>query len=263
MGRILFIGDIVGSPGRKAVKKYLAEIRESHAVDWVIANGENAAAGKGITGALCYELYQAGVDRITLGDHVWDQRGFSEELDSLENVCRPFNLPASVPGRAYETLDLGNGKTLGIATLLGRQFMKISSSCQYEALDALMKLDDVDFWFIETHAEATAEKVGLGWYMDGRAVAVIGTHTHVPTADESILPRGTAYLSDAGMTGPYHSVLGREVAPVIASMRDGMPRRFEVAQHDVRICGCLIDFDTETGVATKIERFRRNVSSQN
>ncbi|MGB0370779.1 MAG: TIGR00282 family metallophosphoesterase [Opitutales bacterium] len=259
MARILFIGDIVGSPGRKAVQKHLTKIRKENAIDWVIANGENAAAGKGITGPLCYELYEAGVDRITLGDHVWDQRGFADDIDNIHKLCRPYNLPKGVPGRGYETLDLGNGKTLGIATLLGRQFMKVSGSCQYEALDALLNVSEVDFWFIEMHAETTAEKIGIGWYLDGRALAVIGTHTHVPTADEAILPRGTAYLTDAGMSGPYTSVLGREVAPVIASMRDGMPRRFEVAQHDVRICGCLIDFDPETGIAEKIERFRKDV----
>lgn len=259
MARILFIGDIVGSPGRKAVQKHLPQIREENGIDWVIANGENAAAGKGITGPLCHELYEAGVDRITLGDHVWDQRGFADEIDSLEKICRPLNLSKSVPGRGYETLDLGNGKTLGIATLLGRQFMKISSSCQYEALDYLLALKDVDFWFIEVHAETTAEKVGLGWYMDGRAIAVVGTHTHIPTADEAILPRGTAYLTDAGMSGPYTSVLGRKVAPVVASMRDGMPRRFEVAEHDIRICGCIIDFDPNTGIAESITRFRKDV----
>ena len=256
MARILFIGDIVGSPGRKAVQKYLPQIREENGIDVVIANGENAAAGRGITGTIAKELMEAGADLITLGDHVWDQRGFADEIDSIEGLGRPHNLPRGVPGKPFITTTLENGKTLGVATLLGRQFMKVSSTCQYEAIDALLANKEVDHWFLEIHAETTAEKIGLGWFLDGRAVAVIGTHTHVPTADETILPRGTAFLTDAGMSGPYAGVLGRHVAPVVASMRDGMPRRFAVATDDIRICGCLIDFNPEEGYATHIERFR-------
>ncbi|MCH2155937.1 MAG: YmdB family metallophosphoesterase [Opitutales bacterium] len=254
MPRILFIGDIVGKPGRTIVRERLPALRSELDIDVVIANAENAASGKGITGALAKELAQAGVDRMTLGDHVWDQRGFDGEIDSLDFICRPWNLPGGVPGRSWVSIGLSGGGTLGIATFLGRQFMKVTAGNLFEQIEAVFDVAGVDYWFIEVHAETTSEKVAAGWLLDGRALAVVGTHTHIPTADGRVLPGGTAYLTDAGMTGPYASVLGREVEPVIGALRDGMPRRFPVARQDVRLCGCLIDFDAATGKATAIER---------
>lgn len=231
----------------------MSKLREERGIDLVIANGENSASGKGITGALAKELKAAGVDLITLGDHVWDQRGFDGEIDSLGFVTRPWNLPKTVPGPLWGTLPLPDGKTLGVATFLGRQFMKVTASNLFEDIDAIFDVAGVDFWFVEIHAETTSEKVAAGWMLDGRVTAVVGTHTHIPTGDARVLPAGTAYMTDAGMTGPYASVLGRESEAVIGALRDGMPRRFPVAKGDPRLCGCLIDFDSTTGRATAIE----------
>jgi len=256
MVRILFIGDIVGKPGRDAAKRLVRGLRNQHRLDLVVANGENAAGGAGITTSIAHELKQAGIDAITLGDHCWDQRGFPEEIDRLDFVCRPYNLPQGCPGKRELLVDLPNGKRLGVATILGRQFMKIHADDPFKAaeevVDALGKAADI--LLVEIHAETTSEKVAMGWLLDGRAAAVLGTHTHIPTADGRILPRGTAYLTDAGMTGPYESILGREVAPGIARFLDGLPRRHPVAEGDVRLCGVLLELDADKGIATKIER---------
>lgn len=254
--RLLFIGDIVGAPGRAIVTQNLPRLREELGLDIVIANGENAAAGAGITAKLAGELLAVGVDAITLGDHVWDQKGFSAEIDGLERVCRPANLPDSAPGRRSLVVE-SKGFRLGLATVLGRTFMKLPAEDPLRTADALLHeaKRDCDAFFLEVHAEATSEKIALGWYLDGRALAVCGTHTHVPTADASVLPRGTAYQTDAGMTGPYESVLGREIQPILAKLLDGLPRRWPVATGDVRLCGTLIDFDPNDGLATHCEAF--------
>lgn len=255
MPRVLFIGDIVGRPGRDAVAKLVPALREVHGIDIVIANGENAAAGSGITAVLAGELFKAGVDAITLGDHVWDQRGFPQEIGRLEGLCRPANLPSGVPGRPYLIVE-HEGFRLGVFTLLGRHFMKISAECPFRCADALLEELEgkVDAIFVELHAETTSEKTALGWYLDGRVAMAIGTHTHIPTADGRVLPRGTAYQTDAGMTGPYASCLGRDVQSVLGRFLDGMPRRFDIAQDDVRLCGCLVEIDPEEGLATAFER---------
>jgi metallophosphoesterase (TIGR00282 family) len=241
---VLFIGDIVGRPGREMVKARLPDLRQRLQVDCVVANAENAAAGAGLTAALAGELFAAGIDAITLGDHVWDQKGFDREIDGLDRVCRPANLPAACPGRDRLVVERG-GFRLGIATVLGRNFMGLKADCPFAAADRLLaELAPLcDGVLIEAHMEATSEKIALGWHLDGRALAVVGTHTHVPTADARVLPGGTAYLTDAGMTGPYRSVLGREVATVIARFLDGMPRRCEVAVGDVRLSGVLVRYD--------------------
>ncbi len=257
MIRILFIGDIVGRPGRDKIAAWLLRLREKHRLDFVIANGENAAAGAGMTGAIARTLLQQGVDVITLGDHVWDQRGWKHEIDEFPLVCRPANLPESCPGRDYVVLTKGNFR-LAVFTVLGRTFLNMKGECPFLAADDVLKktvaADVADAAFVEVHAEATSEKIALGWHLDGRAVAVIGTHTHVPTADTEIRPRGTAYMSDAGMTGPYHGVLGRQIEPVVGRFLDGMPRRFGVAEEDVRLCGVLVDYDPEQKRATRCER---------
>jgi metallophosphoesterase (TIGR00282 family) len=200
-------------------------------------------------------LITAGVDAITLGDHVWDQKNFENEIDELEAVCRPANLPEQNPGRTHLVIEK-DGFRLGILTVLGRNYLTLKSSCPFKMVDTkLAELKDVcDAVFIESHMEATSEKIALGWYLDGRAAAVIGTHTHAPTADGRVLPSGTAYMSDAGMCGPYASVLGREVDAVVASFLDGMKRRFPVAEGDIRMSGCLIDIDASSGLATSFER---------
>ena len=255
MPKILFLGDIVGRPGRTYVIERLASLKAELNADFVITNGENAAGGAGITKKIADELVEAGVDAITLGDHVWDQKKFENEIDELKQVCRPANLPEQNPGQTYLVIE-HNGFRLGIFTVLGRHYMTLKADCPFKTADAMLSRlkNDCDAIFVEAHMEATSEKIALGWHLDGRVAVVIGTHTHVPTADARVLPKGTAYLSDAGMCGPYTSVLGRKVDPVVASFIDGRKRRFEVAESDIRICGCIVDIDSEKGLATRIDR---------
>jgi len=232
----------------------LQRLRAELQADVVIANGENVAAGSGITGALAKTLLATGIDAITLGDHVWDQRGWDDEIDDFPTVCRPANLPPVCPGADHVVLDV-KGFRLAVFTVLGRTFMGLKAECPFLGADAMLgKLEGrADGFLVEIHAEATSEKIALGWHLDGRAVAVLGTHTHVPTADAGVLPGGTGFLCDVGMTGPYASVLGREVEPVRARFLDGMPRRFTVAEGDVRISGALVDYDAEAKRAKSVE----------
>lgn len=255
--KILFLGDIVGHPARVALTKHLPSIRERHALDLVVANGENAAGGSGITAAIVAELTNAGVDAITLGDHVWDQRGFDQDITRLENICRPANLPTGCPGRTHLIIKAKNGFRLAVMTVLGRQYLNLKAECPFLCVQSLAPQlrAQADALLLEIHAEASSERIAMGWFMDGIASLVVGTHTHIQTADETILPRGTAYLSDAGMCGGHHGVIGREIPPVIGRFLDGMPRKFEIATQDVRLMGCVVSLD-ESGTATHIERFR-------
>jgi metallophosphoesterase (TIGR00282 family) len=251
--KLLFIGDIVGKPGREIVAALVPRLRAERGIDFVIANGENAAAGAGITGSICKTLLEAGVDVITLGDHVWDQKGFEHEIATFDRVCRPANLPASNPGRDHVIVEK-NGYRLLVCTVLGRSFMGAKADCPFLGADALLKklAGQFDGALVEIHAEATSEKQALGWYLDGRVTAVLGTHTHVATADASLLRKQTAFLCDVGMTGPHESVLGREIEPVVGRFLDGMPRRFEVATGDVRLSAALVEFNP-AGRAERIE----------
>ncbi len=253
MKKILFLGDVVGRPGRTFLAERLASLRRKYALELIVANGENAAGGAGLNARIAKELASVGVDGITLGDHTWDQKSFAREIGELEHVCRPANMADSCPGANSLVLE-GNGWRLGVFTVLGRVFMG-AGACPFLTADRMIKAlkAETDAVLVEIHGEATSEKVALGWYLDGRAAAVIGTHTHIPTADARVLPGGTAYMTDAGMTGPYRSVLGREVEPVVAKFLDGMPRRFEVATGDVRICGAVIEIDESRGLARGIE----------
>jgi len=251
--KLLFIGDIVGKPGREIVTSLVPKLRVERGIDFVIANGENSAAGAGITGTICRTLLESGVDAITLGDHVWDQKGFENEITALDRVCRPANLPAACPGRDHLILEK-NGFRLLVFTVLGRSFMGAKAECPFLGADALLlkQAGKFDGALVEIHAEATSEKQALGWHLDGRVTAVLGTHTHVATADTSLLRKQTAFQCDVGMTGPHESVLGREIEPVIGRFLDGMPRRFEVATGDVRLSATLVEFNA-TGRAEKIE----------
>ncbi len=251
--KLLFIGDIVGKPGRDIVTALVPKVRAGRGVDFIIANAENAAAGAGVTGAICSSLLAAGVDAITLGDHVWDQKGFEGEIGALDRVCRPANLPASNPGRDHVIVEK-NGCRLLVCTLLGRSFMNAKADCPFLGADALLQrlAGKYDGALVEIHAEATSEKQALGWYLDGRVTAVLGSHTHVATADASLLRKQTAFMCDVGMTGPHESVLGREIAPVVGRFVDGMPRRFEVAAGDVRLSAALVEF-ANSGRAERIE----------
>jgi metallophosphoesterase (TIGR00282 family) len=241
MPKLLFIGDIVGRPGRDIVAARVPSLRTERGLDFVLANAENAAAGAGLTGGLARTLLESGVDALTLGDHVWDQRGWEAEIGQFDRVCRPANLPAACPGRDHVILEAG-GCRLAAFTVLGRQYLGLKAECPFLCADRMLERlrPLADLIVVEVHAEATSEKQALGWHLDGRVAAVLGTHTHVPTADAAVLPQGTAFICDVGMTGPYASVLGREVAPVVARFLDGMPRRFEVAAGDVRLSGVIV-----------------------
>lgn len=232
------------------------ELRRELALDFIVANAENAAAGSGITGSLARGLLDAGVDAITLGDHVWDQKGWDGEIASFERVCRPANLPKSCPGRDHLVIEKG-GFRLAIATVLGRNFLGLKGECPFLAADAVVAktlgAGLADALFMEVHAEATSEKQALGWYLDGRSMAVFGTHTHVPTADAGVLPLGTAFICDVGMTGPYASVIGRDIKAVIGRFLDGMPRRFEIAEGDVRLSAGFVEYDPMARRATRCE----------
>lgn len=260
MIRILFLGDIVGRAGREAVKAYLPDIRKAESLDWVIVNAENAAGGSGLTGSIAEDLVAAGVDGITLGDHVWDQRGFEKEIDSLPYVCRPFNLLPNCPGASHLILEK-DGFRLGVVTALGQQLMKISSEAAFPKIGPF--LEDLsascDGFLVEMHAETTSEKVAMGWYLDGRVNAVIGTHTHIPTADHRMLPRGTGYITDVGMSGPYDSVLGRDIAPVLGRFLDGLPRKFTVAEANVVLCGVCMEIEPGRRGCASFSPFRFEV----
>lgn len=256
MPKLLFLGDIVGRPGRNFVISRLGLLRAELQADFVVANAENSAGGAGLTGRIAEDLMNAGVDAITLGDHVWDQKNFESEIDQLERVCRPSNLPEQNPGRRYLVVEK-DGFKLGVFTVLGRNYIGMKAdACPFKQADILLHelKGGCDAVFVEAHMEATSEKVALGWYLDGRVCGVVGTHTHIPTADARVLNQGTAYMTDAGMCGPYESVLGRTNEAVIAAFLDGMKRRFPVAEKDVRISGCLIDIDSQTGLSTSVER---------
>lgn len=251
--KLFFIGDIVGKPGREIVAARVPDFRAREGIDFVIANAENAAAGAGLTRTIAETLLESGIDAITLGDHVWDQKGFEADIRTLEAVCRPANLPPANPGRDHLIVEK-NGFRLLVATVLGRSFMGLKAECPFLGIDALLArcAGRYDGALVEIHAEATSEKQALGWHLAGRATAVLGTHTHVATADAAILRGHTAFQCDVGMTGPHESVLGREIVPVVGRFLDGLPRRFEVATGDNRLSGTLVEFDTH-GKATRVE----------
>jgi 2',3'-cyclic-nucleotide 2'-phosphodiesterase len=255
--KILFIGDVVGKPGREAVASLLPTLRRERVLDLVIANGENSAHGAGLTSATVKALLDAGVDVITSGDHTWDQKGFESEIDGLPRVIRPLNFPPSAPGRGSVVVNVGDKTAVGVINLIGRVFMP-NNDCPFRAAQAeVTKLRrQTNVIIVDLHAEATSEKIALGRYLDGQVSAVIGTHTHVQTSDEQILPKGTAYISDAGMCGPHDSVLGRDVGAVLKRFLTQMPHKMEVATGKVELCGVVLDLDEDSGRARAIERVR-------
>jgi len=258
--RILFIGDIFGRPGRNIVKDRLPELIKSQSIDLVIANGENSAAGFGITPALAEDLFELGIDVITTGNHVWDKREIAEYFESAaadrhgpaRRLLRPANYHSGLPGWGVFEGKKG-GTEYAVINLQGRVFMAANDD-PFRVADQLLAEIKAKIIVVDFHAEATSEKISMGWYLDGRATAVIGTHTHVPTADERVLPGGTAYITDVGMTGPFDGVIGVKKELVIGRFLNNMPVRFEPATGDARLCAVIVDCDKSSGRATKIAR---------
>ena len=258
--KLLFIGDIVGSSGRRAVHELVPRLRDTHGLDFVIANGENSAGGSGITPAIAAELFSCGVDVITSGDHLWDQKEVMELLENEKRFLRPFNYPAGTPGRGSGVFEIRNSKlrtrnSIVVMNFQGRTFMAPLENPFVLAREEVARVrQQTKIIFVDMHAEATSEKIALARMLDGQVSAVVGTHTHVQTADEQIFPGGTAYLTDAGFTGPHDSVLGREIEPIIKRFLTGMPQRFDVAKTRVLLHGAVIEIDEASGKAVKIQR---------
>ncbi len=253
--RILFVGDIVGEPGREAVSVLVPRLRQERAIDVVIANGENAAGGKGITPPLADELFSAGVNVITSGDHLWDQKEVVHLLEKELRFLRPLNYPAGTAGHGSTVIHLDSKPPIGVINVQGLTFMQPLENPFNSILPEVERLRTITpMLFVDMHAETTSEKIAMGRLLDGKVSAVVGTHTHVQTADEQVFPGGTAFLCDAGFTGPQESVLGRDIEPVIRRFRTQTPQRFTIAKNRVMLHGALIDVDETTGRATAIRR---------
>lgn len=250
----LFIGDIIGRPGRRALKKFLPALLEKYSPSLVVANGENAAGGIGITPDICRQLL-AQVDVLTSGNHIWDKRDAVEYLDQEPRLLRPVNYPSPNPGKGIYAFETREGFQIAVLNLQGRVFME-PIDCPFRAADRELKLleDRNSITLIDFHAEATSEKQAMGWYLDGRVSAVVGTHTHVPTADEKILPRGTAFITDVGMVGGYQSVIGLKKEQAIQRFLTSRPQRFEPGKLGLVFSSVYIEVDTQTGKAVSIQR---------
>lgn len=255
--RVLFIGDIVGIPGREMFQKHIERIRTQYQIDGLVVNGENSSnRGRGITPSIADFFKRNGVDVITTGNHVWDAREIYSYLNEHHDVLKPANYPPDTPGVGVTTFNC-KGTTVGIINVQGRVFMKSNLDCPFRTVESLLTYlqDKTKVVFVDMHAEATSEKVGLGYFLDGKVSGVVGTHTHTPTADERILPKGTAYISDLGMTGSLNSMLGMKKEPILKNFLTQMPIRFEVAYESPMVMyGAWIEVDTQTGKALKIER---------
>jgi hypothetical protein len=253
--KILFIGDIVGHPGRRAVCELLPKLRAAHGLDVVIANGENSAGGNGITPDIATDLFSYGIDAITTGDHLWDQKEVMELLQNEPRFLRPLNYPPGTPGRGSAVFKIRDLPPMAVMNAQGRTFMPPMENPFVLAMEEAKWLrQHTNIIFVDFHAEATSEKIAFARMLDGQVSAVVGTHTHVQTADEQIFPGGTAFLTDAGFTGPHESVLGREIQPVLQKFRTAMPQRFEVARDDIRLKGAVIEIDNASGKAVRIQR---------
>ncbi|HHT9119027.1 MAG TPA: TIGR00282 family metallophosphoesterase [Candidatus Hypogeohydataceae bacterium YC41] len=253
--KALVLGDIVGRPGREVVEKQLSAFVQQEGIHFTVANGENASGGSGITPEVAEKLFACGLDVITTGDHVWKKKEVIQLLESEPRIIRPANYSPMALGRGWTVVESRCGIPVGVINLLGRVFMQ-PMDCPFRAVDEVLKevSKKTKIIIVDMHAEATSEKIAMGWYLDGRVSAVVGTHTHVQTADERILPNGTAYITDLGMTGPYKSVLGRDINRVLKAIITQMPTRFEVAEKDVRMSGAVITVDSSTGKALEVKR---------
>lgn len=262
--RILFLGDIVGEPGRKAVIEHLPALRKELHLDFIIVNGENAAGGRGITPRIAIDLLRAGAAVITTGDHVWDQAEIVDYFPTEPRLLRPINYPPETPGQGSVVLETPKGK-VAVIQAQGRSFMQPPLENPFIAVEAealRLRGEGVQMIFVDIHAETTSEKIAMGWALDGQVSVVAGTHTHVQTADERVLPGGTGCLTDAGMCGPEVSVLGRSIESVVWRFKTGMPTRFPIASGPVRLCGVVAEIDPESGRCLAIERFNRLLPSR-
>lgn len=254
--RILIIGDIVGRPGKHACSVIIPRLIREREIDCVIANAENAAAGSGLTPQMFSKLRHQGIDAMTMGDHIYKRLELIPTLQSSDRICKPANLPPEAAGREFAVAGTKRGPRVAVVSLLGRTYMNVRADCPFHAADRVLEAipKDIKLIVVDVHAETTSEKMALGWYLNGRVTAVVGTHTHVPTADARILPAGTAYVTDLGMTGPYDSVLGRDKDRVIKALVTGMPHPYDVAWADVHLSGAIVEADSTTGRALRIER---------
>ena len=255
MLKLLFLGDIIGEPGRRAVIDTVPLWKRERGIDFVVVNGENSAGGRGITPRITIDLLRAGVAVITTGDHVWDQKELASFIDTEPRLLRPINYPEGVPGQGSIVLETPKGK-VGVINVQGRTFMQPQLDNPFPALDRAVDemLRETPVIFVDAHAETTSEKIAIGRFLDGRVSAVIGTHTHTQTADDRVFPGGTAFLCDAGMCGPTESILGREIDPIVQRVLSSMPVNFPVARGPVSLCGAMIEIDESTGRALSIQR---------
>ena len=252
---VLFLGDVVGEPGRNAVISRLPELKEQHHIDFTIVNGENSAGGRGITGKITIDLLRAGVSVITTGDHIWDQKDILSFIDTEPRLLRPVNYPAGAPGHGSIVLETAKGK-VGVINVQCRTFMQSILDNPFHAVEETVARirDETPNIVVDVHGETTSEKIAMGHFLDGKVSAVIGTHTHVQTADDQILPGGTAFLCDAGMCGPMYSILGRTIEPILNRFVSNLPASFPVAAGEVRLHGALVEIDEKSGRALRITR---------
>jgi 2',3'-cyclic-nucleotide 2'-phosphodiesterase len=253
--RLLIIGDIVGRPGKHVCSQLVPHLIRERGLDGVIANSENISAGSGMTPATFTKLRHYGIDVCTMGDHVYKRREIIPFLGQTDRIVRPANFAPEAAGRDHTIVELANGARLAVCCVLGRTFMNSRADCPFHAIERVLGNlpNDVKHIVVDVHAETTSEKVAIGWHFDGRVTAIVGTHTHMPTADACILPKGTAYITDLGMTGPYDSVLGRDKHAVIRSLVSSMPHPYNVAEHDARLSGVIVECDRDSGRAATIE----------
>lgn len=258
----LFIGDVVGEPGKRAIASALPRIHSSYPIDFVIANAENIADGKGVTPETAEELFSLGVDVLTNGNHAWDKPEVIDYIVTEPRLLRPYNYPADAPGSGWHVITTAQGYKIGILNLLGNLFMPSSLSCLFKAADNALsqKPSDVKCVLVDVHAEVASEKIAMGWYLDGRVSAVIGTHTHVPTADECVLPKGTGYLTDVGMTGCYNSIVGMDINQSMRRLIDKESVPLNVAHGEGRFHAALLELDENTGLCLNIKRLQMRES---
>ncbi|MDP6625988.1 MAG: TIGR00282 family metallophosphoesterase [Nitrospinota bacterium] len=255
--RLLFIGDIIGKAGRKILSEYLDNLLDKYKIDLCIANGENAAGGFGITHKIGQSLFNMGINVISSGNHIWDKKEALEYLPKENNLLRPANYPKGVPGSGSTLFRFSDGSYAGVLNLSGRVFMP-NLDCPFQTADREIPelKKKAKFIIVDMHAEATSEKIAMGWYLDGKVSAIIGTHTHVQTADEKILPKGTAYITDAGMTGPVDSVIGMKKEIAIFRFKTSIPEKFSVASGDIQLNAVLVEMDSKSGLAKEIKRIQ-------